>query len=131
MDIRIIGTADDTARVLELLREHLDVTRVSDPYPGRGTPGVQRTYVQAALPPRAGRRTGQRTCWRPGEPEHDHEMCRDVVAELCGAEHFARPHAYAPPYVPDLDSEGYPLEELCGEPADHPIHRQAATGGAA
>lgn len=27
------------------------------------------------------RKSDTRTCWKPGDQEHDHAMCEDVVAE--------------------------------------------------
>lgn len=55
MKIRVTGTPDEVATVVEALRyaeraEKLTVADVSQPYPNRGGSGLVRVYVEARMP---------------------------------------------------------------------------------
>jgi hypothetical protein len=50
-DLRITAHPQDAHQVAELLRKHINIGRLTDPYPNRGGDGV-RFYVTAKLPAR-------------------------------------------------------------------------------
>ncbi len=53
IEIRVIGTPGDVERLLDALRAcpGLDLVRVSEPYPSRGTPGLIRRYLVGTTTP--------------------------------------------------------------------------------
>ena len=50
MKLRLMGTAAECAAAVVVLREHLDVVEVSEPYPNRGNSRLVRVYVEATAP---------------------------------------------------------------------------------
>lgn len=47
MRVRLHGTADETNRILAVLRAVLDIREISRAYPDRPPSPLQRTYVEA------------------------------------------------------------------------------------
>jgi hypothetical protein len=57
MKIRLLGLPDECEAALRVLREHLDVVEVSNPYPCRGESRQVRVYAEARVP--SGERTSR------------------------------------------------------------------------